>query len=335
MLSLASRFQHSPLSGWLCLAKVGAALDLGIYFHDVGFRYPGKGEAALEHVDLKIPHASVFALLGPNGAGKTTLLRILCSRLQGYSGHLSIPAQWQTASGHLDPRHYGVLVEHPGVYARLSVREYLEFFGSFYGIEDLRRQIQHLADLLQFERLQDRMGTLSLGMRQKVQIMRTFLHSPPLVLLDEPTANLDPIARDALWSLVSQANRTQGTTFIVCSHLLGEMEQHCSDIGFLRSGHLSACGSLDAIRKSHQAASRVVIRLAEPLLQPPSISSIPGIDHLQIQASEIHYFCEKPEKLNPLVIAQLVYQGAQIVEMGVHHPSLGEIYRHFVEEKSP
>lgn len=308
-------------------------MELGIHFHDVSYHYPGKGGAALEHVAFTIPRSSIFALLGPNGAGKTTLLRILCGRLQGYTGSFQIPQDWADQSGKLNPQKYGVLVEQPGIYARLSVQEYLEFFGSFYRIPDLKKRILQLATRVEFGNLKQPMSKLSLGMRQKVQIMRTFLHSPALVLLDEPTANLDPIAREALWSMVVQANRELGTTFIVCSHLLGEMEQHCTDLGFLRSGKICASGSQQAIRHSHQATTRVSVLLTEPWAGQALDSIIPGMIDVKCHESEIHFECEHPERTNPALISYLVLHGAQIVEISVHRPKLGEIYRHFVEGK--
>lgn len=309
-------------------------MELGIHFHDLGFCYPGRTAPALLNIDFAIPRASVFALLGPNGAGKTTLMRILCGRLHGYSGSLSIPDVWRTPEGLIHPRRFGVLVENPGVYVRLSVVEYLRYFGSFYEIPNLDHRIQFLSDRLEFSGLKQKMGALSLGMKQKVQIMRTFLHNPSLVLLDEPTANLDPLARECLWNLISQANREHGTTFIICSHLLGEMEQHCTELGFLRQGHLVASGSLEQIRKLHQAASRVVVQLSAPCESIQSYPEIHELGDLHVLENQVHYRTEHPERVNPPFISHLVRHGANIIEVAVHKASLGEIYRHFVEEKS-
>lgn len=301
-----------------------------IHFSGLSYSYPGKRVPALDAIELQIPKSSIFALLGPNGAGKTTLLRILCGRIPQFQGSLQIPAEWKSPQGILDPKHYGVLIENPGVYARLSVREYLAFFGGFYAMPDLHARIDFLAHQLHFRELNHKMSALSLGMRQKVQIMRAFLHNPALVLLDEPSANLDPIAREQMWNLVTASNREFGTTFIICSHLLTEMESHCTDMGFLRKGKVVASGSLQSILGATHAKTRVEIQLGS--VQTVSLASIAGVEHLQQEGSQLHFQCDTPQHANPQMVQALVSAGIPVVEVKVHRPNLAEIYRHYVED---
>ncbi|HSQ43109.1 MAG TPA: ABC transporter ATP-binding protein [Fibrobacteraceae bacterium] len=300
-----------------------------ILFQHVCFSYPHQQKTALCDVDLTISQGEVFALLGPNGAGKTTLLRLLCGRLPGYTGTLVLPDFWQSEGGRLDARKMGILIENPGIYPRLSVREYLRFFGGFYTIADLDARIQKLVQRMELSHLDQRMSALSLGMRQKVQIIRALLHRPPLVLLDEPSGNLDPMAREAVWDLVQESNRKFGTTFIICSHLLPEMEAHCSRMGFLRQGTLLASGSLDELGRGHLCRVRVYSteNLPEDLL-----SGMTGLENAAISGQMLEFQTEAPQRVNPQVVAFLVGKGFPVVEVNICRPGLADLYRHYMSE---
>ena len=308
-----------------------------ISFAELSYTYAGKASPALHNIDLEIPQGSLFALLGPNGAGKTTLLRILCGRLNGYRGSLQLPAEWTTTQGALDPRKYGVLIENPGVYGRLSVLEYLQFFASFYAIVDAKSRIHELAARFALENLAQRMNTLSLGMRQKVQVMRAFLQRAPLILLDEPSSNLDPLAREEVWNLVRETNQQEGTTFIVCSHLLAEMESNATHLGLINQGSLITSGSLDVIRARHSGSTEVSIYFAQTVESTQSIEAflgalLPAQANLRVEALSLHYVCRDPLATNPGVIAALVGRGIPLAEVHLEKPNLSDIYRKLISE---
>lgn len=279
-----------------------------IKLEQVGFRYSGASEHALEDISFSLSQGSVLALLGPNGAGKTTLLRLLCGRLSATQGKIKLPMDWLDANGTLEMRLLGLLIENPGIYARLSIQEYLAFFGSFYPIVDLKHRIQFLCNILEIGDLTIRLSSLSLGTRQKVHLVRSLLHHPKLLLLDEPTSNLDPESRDAFWSLVREANLQEGTTVFICSHQLAEIESKCHTMGFLHEGKLKAFGSLASIRQSLQSETQVVIRLLEP-------------------EETIRFSCQNPAEQIPAQIASLVAQGKKIISVQSEEPSLEDLYR--------
>lgn len=230
-----------------------------IEIENISFRYPKAGRDSLSHVSLSIPRGSFFALLGPNGAGKTTLLRLLCGRFRKFEGSLNIDASLRNADGFLDSQKYGVLLENPGIYPKLSVEEYLSYFAGFYGMGEnaclpggsARARMEMLASQLDIQDLKLRMGALSLGNRQKVQILRAMLPSPKLLILDEPVANLDPMAREKVWALVEQWRREEGGTAIVCSHVLAEMEQYASHYAIIDDGKILKTGEVSSLESSH------------------------------------------------------------------------------------
>ena len=218
----------------------------------VSFAYPGASEKALDSVDLEIPEGSFFALLGPTGAGKTTLLRLLCGRFSKFAGSLEIADGLRGKNGFLDPLACGILLENPGIYPKLSIAEYVDYFVGFYAARNsawnetaARERIESLAKKLELPNFETRMGKLSLGNRQKVQLLRAMAPSPRLLILDEPVANLDPMARESVWGLLADWRKNEGGTAIVCSHILAEMEEEATDYAIIDRGQLLKSGRVD------------------------------------------------------------------------------------------
>ena len=242
---------------------------------DISFTYPGAQAKALASVNLEISEGSFFALLGPNGAGKTTLLRLLCGRFSKFSGSLEIADGLRGKNGFLDVKACGILLENPGVYPKLSIAEYVDYFVGFYAARNpewnesaARERIATLAKKLELPSLETRMGKLSLGNRQKVQLLRAMAPSPKLLILDEPVANLDPMARETVWSLLADWRKNEGGTAIVCSHILAEMEEEATDYAIidrgqlLKSGRVADLAGESATFKVDSAASLEQIRAA-------------------------------------------------------------------------
>lgn len=216
-------------------------------FADLSYSYPGSSSGALEHVDLAVNPGETFALLGPNGAGKTTLLRILCGRLSANSGTLRISENFRRGNA-LDLSKCGILLENPGVYPKLSIGEYLKFFADFYSTKNVSERIRSLANRLELPDVSTPMGKLSLGTRQKVQVARALVHSPGLLLLDEPVANLDPSAREAVWEILGEWKKNFGGTLVVCSHVLSEMERFATSFAILYKGRVLLSESVGNLR---------------------------------------------------------------------------------------
>lgn len=241
----------------------------------VSFRYPKSDADALSCVSLEIPQGSFFALLGPNGAGKTTLLRLLCGRFSKFSGSLDVSADVRGANGFLDPLACGILLENPGIYPKLSISEYIDYFVGFYAAridswnESVSRErIAELARKLELPSLETRMSALSLGNRQKVQLLRAMAPAPRLLILDEPVANLDPMSRETVWSLIADWRKEEGGSAIVCSHILAEMEEEATDYAIidrgqvLESGRVADIAAQETSFKIESSASLEQIRAA-------------------------------------------------------------------------
>ncbi len=199
----------------------------------------------MRDLSLNVGEGELLALLGPNGAGKTTTIRMLSSILKPTTGQAWINGYDVAAEPANVRRNIGVLTEQPGLYLRMTGMEYLEFYGRLYGLKD--KFIQQRGRAL-FERFNmsdaahRRLGQYSKGMRQKVGLIRTMLHDPTVLLLDEPTSAMDPqsakLVRDAIREM-----RADKRSFILCTHNLAEAETLADRIAIIKQGEIVAEGS--------------------------------------------------------------------------------------------
>jgi ABC-2 type transport system ATP-binding protein len=202
------------------------------------FEYPNL--RALDEVSFHIPQGSITALVGPNGAGKTTLLRCMAALEQPVSGDIridNIDVQEHPRECH---RIIGYLSDFFGLYDRLTVRQCLHYVARAQGIaeDECAAAIDRVTKGLNiYDRLDVLAGTLSRGLRQRVAIAQAIIHSPRVVLLDEPASGLDPEARHELAELFLELQK-QGMTLLVSSHILAELEAYSTDMLVLREGQI-------------------------------------------------------------------------------------------------
>lgn len=185
---------------------------------------------ALIRIDLEIPPGNIFALVGPNGAGKTTLLKILAGLLLPDQGSARIEGPVSLT-----------LSEGRSFYMRLTPRQNLEFFAALYGLSgpQARERIRRTAEQMGFTPSLDRpYEQLSTGTRQRVAIARSFLNEAPVLLLDEPTRGLDPLAKRELRGFLKQLSRERGRTLLLATHDLSEAAELADRIGVLHEGRL-------------------------------------------------------------------------------------------------
>ncbi len=204
---------------------------------------------AVRGLDLRVRPGEVVGLLGPNGAGKTTTLRMLAGILQPSAGRVKIEGfdlseEAQKARGCL-----GFLSGSTSLYGRLSVREMLRYFGQLHGLslEQIQSRTEQLSEELELAPFLDRRcGVLSSGQHQRANIARAFLHDPPVVILDEPTASLDVISGHFILESIKAA-RAQGRAVLFSTHIMSEAEVLCDQIILLHEGLILDEGALAEI----------------------------------------------------------------------------------------
>jgi ABC-2 type transport system ATP-binding protein len=282
---------------------------------------------AVEQLDLKVDPGQVVALLGQNGAGKTTTVRML-------AGLLSPSRGWARLGGLDITRHpdkvrsdAGVLTEQHGLYLRMTGGEYLEFFGSAFGLSPSRLQSRSLELLEKFDLMAfrgQRIGTYSKGMRQKLAIARALLHDPGVLILDEPTSAMDPesarLVRDEIARL-----KVGGRAIIICTHNLIEAEVLADRILILFRGRNLAEGSVEELKTRALGNPAYLVRLSREW-GDASITLPQGVELVRSGPMEMRFQVPRPELANEQIIRELVAQGAPILSIRESPRSLEQVY---------
>ena len=227
---------------------------------------------ALQNVSFSVKENSFFGLLGPNGSGKTTLFRVISSLLAPDSGSCQVMGYDTIQSPKKVRMNLGVVFQQPSLDEALTIEQNLMFHGALYGIDrtTLKHRIKSLSTRLHInDRLHSKVSQLSGGLKRRADLVRGLLHKPRLLLLDEPTTGLDPIARHDFWQLLSSIRNEESITLILATHLLDEAES-CNEVVIMDSGKVAVQGNPDTLRQSlgnkmlwlsSQAPSKLVSRI--------------------------------------------------------------------------
>ncbi len=205
---------------------------------------------AVDNVSFETQHGEIVCLLGVNGAGKTTTMRILSTIFQPQSGTAEIEGYDIRTQGDQVRQNLGFLSGDTGLYARLTPREIVTYFGRLYGIPDgiIARRIDEMSTLLDMgEFLDKKIEFLSSGMKQKVSIVRSIIHDPPVMIFDEPTAGLDILTARNIISFIRDC-KTRGKSVLFSTHIMREAERLADRIIMIHAGKILAQGTLEEMR---------------------------------------------------------------------------------------
>ena len=223
------------------------------------------GFQALTDVSFDVEAGSIFGFIGPNGAGKTTTIRAMATLLEPTHGTLLIDGKDVALEPEAVRKVIGYMPDHAGVYERLNVREYLEYFADSAGVTGGGRDysvVEGVLELTDLAKLQDKLvPTMSKGMKQRLQLARVLLHDPRLLILDEPASDLDPRARIEMRDLLVELQK-MGKTIFLSSHILSELADVCTSVAILEKGRLVAAGPIDEISRGMSASATLDCRRA-------------------------------------------------------------------------
>ena len=206
---------------------------------------------AVDNIAFDVAKGEIFAFLGPNGAGKTTTIKMLTTLLRPTSGSVSLdgldPVTHQTAAR----KQFGIVFQDPSVDDELTAYENMDFHGVLYSVpRKLRQQrIETLLKLFElWDRRKDQVKQFSGGMRRRLEIARSLLHTPKIIFLDEPTLGLDPQTRNQLWNLVKKLNDEEHVTVFLTTHYMEEAERVAHRIAIIDHGKIIAQGTPDELK---------------------------------------------------------------------------------------
>jgi ABC-2 type transport system ATP-binding protein len=288
---------------------------------------------ALEDLTVEIPRGIIFGFLGPNGSGKTTTLRLLLGLLDPTSGSAEVLGYDTHTNAAAIRERSGVLLEHCGLYERLTAEDNLDLFGRFWRIAPAARRAR-IRELLTNLELWDRRGEIvadwSRGMKQKLAIARALLHRPELLFLDEPTAGLDPIAAGALRDHLSQLSASEGVTIFLTTHNLAEAERLCALVGVVRNGRLLAVAPPTQLGTAREAPR---IEITGSGMTEPMLVMLRGLGVVTAARADGRSLIVDLRSAGdvPSVVAALVSAGFQLESVHNSAGSLEDVFHSLVE----
>lgn len=261
---------------------------------------------AVDQVSFTVQRGAIFGLLGPNGSGKSTIIRMLCGVLEPTGGSAQVLGYDIVDDAEMIKRHIGYMSQSFSLYADLSVRENIEFYGRIYGLspEKLEQRFQEIIELTSLQdRLDQLAGNLSGGWKQRLALGCALIHEPQVVFLDEPTAGIDPVARRDLWDLLFQL-AGQGVTLFVTTHYMDEAER-CSDVGYIYNSHLIVCGKPNELKQlptvTPEGTARWEIETANPATLLTTFREMPGVRDATLFGQTIHVLADQSLSENDFI----------------------------------
>jgi ABC-2 type transport system ATP-binding protein len=206
------------------------------------------GREILKNVSFTVEQGDIFGYLGPNGAGKTTTIRILLGLFKANSGEASILGQ--DVSIDATRKMVGFVLESDGLYDNMSAYENIAYFARICEVSELAERIGKVLKLVGLsDRAKDKVGTYSKGMRQRLALARAVIHDPAILILDEPTAGLDPSGQIEVRQIILDMTRQEGKTVILSSHNLDEVQRICNRIALIHKGQIKLYGELNTLQQ--------------------------------------------------------------------------------------
>jgi ABC-2 type transport system ATP-binding protein len=284
---------------------------------------------ALDGVTFDVRPGEIFGLLGPNGAGKTTLLSILALLLEPTAGEVRLLGQPARGAAKDLRRHLGIVPQDLAVYGELTARENLAFFGELYGLADGTLR-QRVADVLAAvglrERADERADRFSGGMKRRLNLGVALVHQPQLLLLDEPTAGVDPQSRHHIFEEVRRLN-SQGVTVIYTTHYMEEVEALCTRVGIIDHGRLVACDTLPALLRTLTGLIRFRVPAPVPGLRD-RLARLPDVRLREAGARSFELECRDIKPVLLQLLGVLNDMQVDLSGLELEEPNLERVFLH-------
>jgi len=282
---------------------------------------------AVAGISFEIEEGEVFGLLGPNGAGKTTTISVIATQLRPSGGDATVFGRSVRRDVAAVRRCIGVVPQEIALYPKLTAAENVRFFGRMYGVEkaELERRIDDLLALVGLDgRREDYVDTFSGGMKRRLNLAVSLIHRPRLVLLDEPTAGVDPHSREHIFEIVRRL-RDDGTAILYTTHYMEEAERLCDRIGIMDEGKIIAMGTLDALVAQLGCAEIIQLRGLPPMVDLGRLPATAGVSRVETHGGVTRLFVSNATRaLGPL--NQLIGRYAEQVSVEITPLSLEALF---------
>ena len=282
---------------------------------------------ALNNISLSVKKGAMLALLGPNGAGKSTLINILASTVNKTSGQVSINGNNIDSKARDAKLSIGVVPQELVIDPYFTPRETLNFQSGYYGLKKSQYITEKLLNILELkDKAEAYVRNLSGGMKRRLMIAKAMVHSPPILILDEPTAGVDVSLRQLLWDNIKKLNQN-GTTILITTHYLEEAESLCKDVAIINKGHIVLNGNIvNLIKKIDKKFMRIFLQ--------SEIDKLPEVlksDGFKLETKKIIYIEYKPSIYSAGSLIQKVASERLIIkDVDTIEPKLEDLFNKIV-----
>lgn len=289
------------------------------------------GRQILKDVTLAVNQGDIFGYLGPNGAGKTTTIRIILGLMQATSGKVSVLGQ--DVQTDKTRQKIGFVLEADGLYDNMTAYDNLVYYARLYDISQPAQKVNEVIQLVGLgDRIKDKVGTYSKGMRQRLALARAMVPDPELLVLDEPTAGVDPTGQIEIRQLMLDMIHKQGKTILLSSHNLDEVQRICDRIALINKGQIRLYGEKEKLQRE-MGHGGVEIETAEPFAPAitAELSKLTGVS-IREQRDKKLTLSVSPSVDVSSIVTFLATRGVKIEQFKKQEASLEEMYTTIVKE---
>jgi drug efflux transport system ATP-binding protein len=288
---------------------------------------------AVESIDIAIERGEIFGFVGPDGAGKTTTMRMLCGIMEPTAGEARVAGFDVRAQPEEVKRRIGYMSQRFSLYGDLTVDENLEFFADIYRVPKAERR-QRRRELLEFSRLTPfvkRLAqNLSGGMRQKLALACTLMHTPEILFLDEPTTGVDPVSRRDFWRILYSL-LGQGVTLVVSTPYMDEAER-CNRVALIDKGRVIECDTPDNLKQ--RMRGELLEMICEPQRRAREVlGATPGVLSVQVFGERLHVWVENAEQDQPRIETALQQAQVALAHLRRVEPGLEDVFVSVLAER--
>jgi len=288
----------------------------------------------LKGISFTVEKGDIFGYLGPNGAGKTTTIRILLGLFRADSGKMDILGQDIGLSQ--IRRKIGFVLDLDGLYENMTAEQNMIFYSQIYGLSDTGERIRKLLRMMNLEnRSGDKVGAYSSGMRQRLALARSLVHDPEVLILDEPTAGVDPSGQIEIRQIMLDIVRNENKTIFLSSHNLDEVQRICNRIALIDRGEIKLYGELENLRRK-MGSGVVIIETAQDIPEL-LLAELKNLSNFGLKEKNERTLVLSPREGTEIsdIISFLASRGVRIDEAVKKEASLEEMYAAILKEVEP
>jgi len=285
---------------------------------------------AVDNVSFQVQRGEVFGYIGPNGAGKTTSMRILATLDLPNAGDAFVDGFSVVDDPDRVRKRLGFMPDYFTTYPNIDVREYLDFFARAYHLhgKDRSRAIDRVMSFTGLAALADKpIQGLSKGMKQRLCLGRALIHDPPVMVLDEPAAGLDPRARIELREMI-RALANEGKAILISSHILTELAEICDIVGIIERGRLIAVGKVDEIQQQGRSPQNLVeVRLLDGVDGLAGwLTGRDGVSEIRADGNTVRFLLRGDEAAEAEVLRKMIERGFRVIAFGARRRTLEDVF---------